>query len=513
MSAISHTTVLGKIHNWINGFCAINNLFDDADRKINKEINKLGLTNVELFYTRTLLRNIGNKHHSWLPRDITRDANALTQEINNLFAWHVRKQEMLATMPPEIPVKHLNTIRTLLAELTKHPMKIDDVRNKIRKILSKISFITESEINDLERRARLIRDRIISGSDITVECNCLFARIRTIFHNRGQKLPRQPNEEAQSLITSLLQNVKASDISRLQKLASVSAMEDIDFPITQLSFERYQWLSEESCVPAAEGNILTFACTTGHLPTIQFLLRTFCFDVTEEEIKALYTFKIKDPQRIEIFSYLTPLISWGTDVESYFAFDSQILIPSNYFMWCLTSAGNSPNRFIKDIKKYKGTHKLDVYSDDRNSYDPNGRGKNLEFHFCLNIWQRTIFLGFHSESPIYNDPFFDLRDRLLKRFFYTHGYLNEGQLVLHAFIPNIKTALSQHLLAPLVEMVLQYFPKTLSEMPPEDRFDLFDLCEYNRQRQYVRRERFPDQAQSVAESLQRVNNESSCHIS
>jgi len=108
--------------------------FKSVKQKIIQEVQTLGLTNGELFWTHCHLRTIEHKlcHQAWPlgpHQSLSRDWESLSNEIRTIFIWAHKKKEVVSKLPP-IDFETLNLIKKDLEALRNNSELIDDVKEK-----------------------------------------------------------------------------------------------------------------------------------------------------------------------------------------------------------------------------------------------------------------------------------------------------------------------------------------------------------------------------------------------
>lgn len=427
--------------------------FEEVKQKIIQEVQKLGLTNGELFPVYYCLYGI-ERYLKGVDLELSGgNCNNLIIKIREVFALAVGKEKIVSKLAP-IDFKTLDLLRNKLEALKTNFKMIDEVRDITLKALKEKSFVKESEIKDIQRRFLLIKDKLIANRDVVVEVNCLYARIRTIFHNRGTKLPREPSEEARNLIAQLIPLVRSSNIDGLQKCIASKSTDDIDFPCKEISYVNYLDTVKGDDDTDFSRNILSLAISTGNWPTTLILLRHFAFDITEENILAANNGFLPSSTINELCSYFIPLTYWENGVSQYLNGKTRLNATTDTLMWILIEANVSPDEFV-DFEPYFNPHAKD------------------------HVWKPAVYYGVEFKIPVLFETVFEIQSRIVNTHFFSIKHLVDiivNSYEERSFIPDIKQILNSKFVPEISLLILKFIPERLADMPPRDRMMLFAYC-------------------------------------
>jgi len=423
--------------------------FEEVKQKVIQEVQRLGLTNGELRWMYFNLDSCDSELKEKRFDHFRSFCGNLSATITTIFAEAIKKEQIVSKLPP-IDFDTLNELRKQIEDLKTNGMMIDEVRATTLKALKTQSYVTEKEIKDIERRFLLIKDKLIANGHIDMQCNCLFGRLRTIFLNRGTKLPREPSKEAQELILKLIQCIWSSNSNGVQQLIKENSIEDLDFHFNQLPFDR---MAGCPLYPS----ILAFALHQGNESIIALLLLNFKFDITEETLK-LANRSFAD---YKLLSYFIPVTFWENEISQrwlkqiFHSITPKWMIPDDKFMSALVAANIHPQSFV------------------RADFEP-----VWNFNEDNPIWKQALYYGAEFRYYSEHEKAMVIQSTITKNYLFSRCYRVQDNFVEHRFMPHIITALNAQWMniQGITEIVLQFLPKTYLDMPPRDCQRLHHYC-------------------------------------
>lgn len=449
---------------------------EETRQKVIQVAKDLGVTNGELFPALCHFENLANKsgdHSSTLAGQLV----TLASKLNSIFQIAVSQKNNIHLPPVDHQTFHM--LRQAIVKLKINPEDLDTVREKTLKALKEAKFVSEKELQDIERRFLIIKDKQISEQDVVIECNCLIGRLRTIFYHRGySEVPREPSEEAQALIVKLLPVLKSCDFDGVQKLIDTTPIDDLDFPFNQLSFENYKVINEFNRYREfSSDDILSFAIHYDNVWAISILLHRFAFDVTDAHIISTHAESIWGqaeslPQIVsELLTRLIPLTYWKhRRIDEYLSGKvfTKLLCTHSEFMSLLIDANISPQTFVRhdfDSLRLQVTLGM-VKANDSPQTDK------------YNVWKQALYYGAEFRYHSVHEKAMVIADTIPKMYLLSMKYRVQDTFVDHSFMPRLTTLLNRHFnqIKGITSIVLQFLPTTLRDMPPKDRHLLHDYC-------------------------------------